>query len=154
MNGKRKSWLILASLALNIFLIAFVLGRSSAMLPFSPPMGGLPPFMLGGAMPPHGMSMPPRPPFIMPEMVLSKDEMDKEQPFAMARFEKVRQLRRQFATDIEKNNLSQEQIVAHFEQIDSVMEELKNHMKEKIAAKIAAMSPEERKSFIQELMRE
>lgn len=155
MSEKRKSWLMLASLALNIFLVAFVLGRNSAILPFPPPMGGMPPFMQSGM--PHaavGMNALKNPPFIMPEMLLSKEEMDAEQPFAMARFEKIRELRKQFATDIEKNNLSQEQIVAHFEQIEAVMEELKNHMKEKIAAKIAGMSPEERKRFIQELMRE
>ena len=155
MNDKQKSYGMLASLALNIFLVAFVLGRQSAMLPFPPPMGGMPPFMHGG-MPPGapGMAMRPHPPFIMPEMILSKEEMDKEQPFAMSRFEKIHDLRKQFALDLEKGDVSQAQIAQHFEQIDAVMEELKNHIKEKIMAKIATMTPEERKDFIQELMRE
>lgn len=154
MNEKLKSYLILGSLALNIFLIAFVLGRGSAMLPgFPSPVGGMLPLMQDGMMPPHGMGMP-RPPFIMPEMILSHEEMKAELPFATSRFKKIHELRKQFAADIKKGNLTQEQIIAHFEQIDAVMEELKNRMKEKVTVKLASMSPEERILFARELLRD
>lgn len=148
MNDKKKNWLLIGSIALNIFLVAFVLGRVSMMPPGFPPMGGpMPPFMHAGG----GM---PRPPFIMPEMVLSHEEMQKELPFAMERFEKIAKLRKQFVQDMEKGNLSHEEIVHHFDEIEAVMEELKNHMKETISAKLAKMTPEERKRFVKELMRD
>ncbi len=157
MNEKQKSYAMLASLALNIFLVAFMLGRGSAMLPgFSPPMGGMPPMVAGSMMPPGmpGGNPMARPPFIMPGMVLSKEEMDAELGFAMARFQKMHALREQFAADVEKDDLTPAQIKQHFEQIEAVMEELKNHMKEKITAKLTRMSPEERRRFVKEMMRE
>jgi uncharacterized membrane protein len=148
MSEKKKNWLLIGSVALNIFLVAFVLGRVSMLPPgFPPPGGPMPPFMQAGG------GMPPRPPFIMPEMVLSHEEMEKELPFAKERFDKIYALRKQFVADMEKGNLSHAEIVQHFDAIDAVMEELKNHMKETISDKLAKMTPEERKRFIKELMK-
>jgi hypothetical protein len=144
MNKKNISFLLFASIAFNIFLVAFCAGKIS-MLPINlMPMHPFPPFF--------ETAMPPHPPFILPEMALSKEEMKEEARFARDHFQKIQDLRYKFAKDIAQKDLTAEQITAHFDSIEFVLDDLKKHIKERMSSKISKMSLEERRRFASQFM--
>ena len=172
---------LIGSVALNIFLVAFILGRVSMhQLPPPPPppfaRGEMPPppfdggpggphggphgdMMARGDGPPppppgeHGHMPPPPPPFFAPADLFSPAEM--EEGFAKMRenFTKVEALREDFAKQLKEGNVTKEQALAHFTQVDGVMDGVKKEMQEKAAEKIGAMSPDERQRFADRLVR-
>jgi len=134
----------MGSVALNIFLVAFVFGRLSAM----PPM---PPFMDEPGR--GGMKMfghdapPPPPPFFKPEMIFSPEEMDKNFAVMDENFKKVEALRKSFAARLQESPVSADEAKQHFVEVDAIMESVRKEMTEKAAEKISKMTDEERKSF-------
>lgn len=145
-----KAWLGFGSLLLNLFLIAFIAGRSFALIPgFGPPVPGF------GPPPPFGLAgPPPPPPFIGPTMILSPDELKAAQAVARERFAQIEALRRQFAVRLETAPVSADDILGHFAEVDTVMEELKRNLHRKVAEKVIAMTPAEREQFARQLVRD
>ena len=163
-SGKARA-IFIGSVALNIFLIAFILGRVSmmGMMPPPPPpppfaMGDMPPpppegappppFAMGGHMlpPPMGGHMPP-PPFFAPADLFSPEEMHEGFEKMHENFTKIEALRQDFARQLQQGSVTKEQALAHFAQVDQVMDSVKKEMQEKAAQKISVMTPEERQRF-------
>jgi hypothetical protein len=143
-----KSALLLASLALNLFLVAFLMGRCTTpvMMP-SPFMGGN--FHGAGI---HGNNMPPPPPFFGPEALFNPKEMQENFSIMQNSFENGRKLREEFAAQLKKGKVTKEEVMKHFAEIDRIMAGVKEKMQEKAADKISAMSQEERKKFSDHLL--
>jgi hypothetical protein len=164
-NGKSNKGRIafFISLAVNIFLIAFTLGRISVP-GFMPPHLGMegrhfgPPPGLYGEMPPHFMhegphgGPPPRPPFFGPADLFSPEEMQTDALRMQESFNKIDGLRRDFANQLNANPLTKEDVLKHFSSIDQIENDVKKKMQEKAAAKISSMSPDERHRFANALL--
>ena len=141
-----KTILLLASLALNIFLVAFLLGRISTPVMMPPPA------FMGKHFPGAGHdTMPPPPPFFGPEALFEPREM--QESFAMIRnnFEEGRKLRGKFAAQLRKDQITKEDVLKHFAEIDRAMDEVREKMQERAADKISSMSREEREKFADHL---
>ena len=149
------------SIGLNIFLLAFVLGRASMPGLMQPP-----PFGMGHHMPP-GMydDMPPppfggmhhghKPPsFFSPADLFSPEEMQEDFAVMQQNFETIGKLRQDFAKRLEQDGVTKEEVIEHFAEIDQFMDKVKKQMQEKAAAKISTMSPDERKRFADRLLEE
>jgi len=147
-NKNRKA--LLGSIALNIFLVAFVLGHFGAFGMMPPP----PPFMMGGhpMMPPPMMGgMLPPPPFFGPSDLFSREEMKENFAHMQENFEKIQDLRQAFAEQLKKGSVTKEDVLKNFAQIDQLMMDVKKQAQEKAAEKISSMSPEQRKRFADKL---
>ncbi|MDI1228832.1 MAG: hypothetical protein PSY14_14220 [bacterium] len=135
---------LLASVALNVFLAAFVLGRMS-VLP------------QGDSMPsPAGMQTalrngPPPPPMFGPQELFGEDMKDNFKE-VQAHFEKVQTLRQEFAQDLMKGKVTEEQAAQHLAAIDAEMDGVKKSVQGKAAKKIADMPDEKRIAFAKRLM--
>ena len=181
--GKRQSAILLGSVAVNIFLAAFVLGRLSSPATMPPPpgmdmqrmmmqqqMGGnsmqgmQPPMMMqggpgnpgggppggpGGAQ--NGMFRPP-PPLFEPNQMFDPQEMQQAAAEVQGNFEKIQNLKKDFAEKLTQGTVTKEDILKHFTEIDGVMDNVKIKMQEKAAEKISAMSDEERRQFAGRLL--
>jgi hypothetical protein len=162
-----RSFALLLSLAVNIFLAAFLLGRASTGLG-GLDLGHLSPFHtaavdagfchhggLPGEMPPPpdgGLSGPPHhPPFIHSNAVFSEEEMAADEPFIKQEFAKIRELRTTFIQQLATGEVSEHDIDQHFIAVEKVMDELKDHVRKRVAKKIGAMTPEERKQLSERL---
>jgi hypothetical protein len=169
--GHKGRIALLGSIILNIFFVAFILGRISVfgLMPPPPPFGmgdHMPPHMMFGATPPppfggmmrggmHGeMPMPPPPPFFSPADLFTPEEMKQDFAKMEENFGKMRTLRQDFGKQLEQGPVSKEDVLKHFAVIDQLMESVKKQMREKAAEKISAMSPEERKRFADRLSSE
>jgi uncharacterized membrane protein len=121
------------SLALNIFLLAFLAGRPGHH-----------------SMPPEGMLKPP-PPFLRPESVFSAEELAELDQFAQPRFAAMQQLRETFAAQLESDTLPPDALPAYFAATDSIMNELRDHMQEAMSAKLATLPAQARADMAQQL---
>lgn len=178
MNTQSKlHYALLASVAVNIFMGAFVLGKLSAPVPMPPPpplpfeMGeNMPPSSEGipsGARdgerrhptkkwrddfrPPHGEYMPP--PLFAPADLFSPEEM--QEGFAKMRntFKQVRALRKDFAEKLKQGEVTTQQVRDHFVQVEQMMNAAKQEMQEKAAEKISAMTPQQRQEFAEKMLK-
>ena len=136
---------LLASVALNVFLAAFVLGRMSVL-----PQGGSTPT-------PAGMQTalrngPPPPPMFGPQELFGDDEMKDRFKEVQAHFEKVQMLRQEFAQDLMKGKVTEEQAAQHLAAIDAEMDGVKKSVQGKAAKKIAEMPDDKRLAFAKRLM--
>lgn len=136
----------IGSLALNVFLLAFVLGRLS-MAPPPPPHHEL------GFHGPHG-DMPPPPPFFSPSGLFTPDEMKADAAANKATFDKMRDLRKSFGQQLQKGNVTKEQVLNHFAEIDKIMDDMRHSTQQRVADKITSMSVEERANFGEKLMQD
>lgn len=146
-----KPVIMLASLALNIFLVAFLLGRVT-----NPGMMPPPPDFFGadggkGGMMREARPFPP-PPFFGPDSVFSKKEMDEHFDTMRQKFEQTEGIRNEFAERLKKEKMSKEDIRAHFTEMEKEMSAMKREMMEKVVDKIDQMDDEERKAFATRLL--
>ncbi|MDE1900487.1 MAG: hypothetical protein KGI37_02440 [Alphaproteobacteria bacterium] len=142
---------LFVSVAANIFLVAFTLGRFSDH-PYGPPhgfdgFGPPPPGMYGDNAHRHGM----HPPFFGPELLFSADEMRAQQHDMRADFAKIAALRAGFAAKLAAGPVSKDDVLQNFAAIDQVMDAVKKETQEKAAEKISTMSDADRMSFARRL---
>jgi hypothetical protein len=95
--------------------------------------------------------MPP-PPFFGPRSLFTPQEMEKNFSLMKKNFDAMQKLRADFAQRLKKGSVSREEVIAHFSDVEKIMEEVKKDMREKTADKISAMTLEERESFAQQLL--
>ncbi len=138
MNNKA----LLASVALNVFLAAFVLGRMSVLQASTPaPMMKMD-FSNG----------PPPPPMFGPQELFGEDDMKENFKDVQAHFEKVQGLRQEFAQTLMKGKVTEEQAAQHLNAIDAEMDGVKKSVQGKAAKKIADMPDDKRLEFAKRLM--
>ena len=133
----------IGSIVLNIFLIAFLLGRM-CMAP--PPPFGHPPGE-------HGDRMPP-PPFFSPSGLFTPEEMKADAAKNKQSFDKMNEVRKAFGAKLQQGPVSREEVQEHFAEIDKLMEDLRTSSQSRIIDKITSMSVEERNSFGKKLMQD
>lgn len=154
---------LFVSFAINIFLVAFTLGRFSLM-GFAPP-----PFGMDGhdmMQPPMFEEMPPppipdmeshdgrrpHPHFFGPADLFGSEEIKKHSEQMRENFEKIHDLRNDFAKRLSAGSVTKEEVMKHFADIDQLMDMIKKQTQEKAADKISAMTPEERQEFADSLL--
>ncbi|MDR3424570.1 MAG: hypothetical protein P4M13_05765 [Alphaproteobacteria bacterium] len=145
-SDKKYRAALLASVAANIFLVAFTLGRFSAP-DMPPPMGA------HGMFPPgiqRGEPMPP--PFFGPGDLFGPGEIREDETRMRENFEKMNALRQNFAKKLQSGPVSKEDVLKHFADVGQVMEGVKKEAQEKAAEKISAMSAEDRDRLAQTLL--
>lgn len=145
-QGKQRL-LFIGSIALNIFLVAFVLGRLS-VFGFAPPPPP-PPFGAPGV---HG-EMPPPPPPVGMSGLLSREEMREQMKGMRENFGKIREIRKGFAEKLKAGPVTKEEALAHFAQIDGMMDGVRKQTQVKMAEKISSLSAEDRLRFAEKLDR-
>ena len=162
--GNKGRIVLLGSVAFNIFLIAFLLGRLSmpGLLPPPPPFVHMPAPMMCGEMPPPFAGMPqgrmrgdmpaPPPPFFSPADLFTAEEMKQDFAIMQQHFKKMKTLRQDFAKQLEHGQVSKEEVLKHFTEVDQLMADVKKKMQEKAATKISTMSLEDRKRFAERLL--
>ncbi|MFA5040087.1 MAG: hypothetical protein WC464_00440 [Bdellovibrionales bacterium] len=133
-----------ASVAANIFFVAFLLGR------FIPHEGLLPFEHVGRVQ--GGMLPGPMPPVFGPHDLFKPDEVRADEARLRKNFEEMDTMRKAFAAKLQTGPVSKEEALKHFEEIDKVMEGIKKEAKERFADRISAMSDAERQRFSQKLM--
>ena len=145
--------LLIVSLAFNIFLVAFVIGRASM-----PPSISNPNFMFDNhnrMPPPHNMQqgeMPPPPPFLFSSADLfNHQEMKEDFSSVQAGFDKIYILRKNFIEQLKKDKITKEEILKHFSEVDKVMSDVRNKTQEKAAEKIVNMTKTQRDEFIEKI---
>ncbi|MBL8712606.1 MAG: hypothetical protein JNM12_06880 [Alphaproteobacteria bacterium] len=139
MNNKA----LLASVALNVFLAAFVLGRMSVLPPSMP----APAFTKGDQ-----RNGPPPPPMFGPQELFGADEMKEHFKEIEGRFEKVQALRKEFAQTLMQGKVTEEQAAQHLAAIDAEMDGVKKSVQGKAAKKIADLPDDKRLEFAKRLM--
>lgn len=160
---------MLASLAVNIMLISFVVGRITVTPPKPPlPATAMVSYASGEqcehgweeedemAPPPyHGAhdDMPPPPPFFGPHDIFSREEMEHERENMHAHFEQMDAMRTAFAHVMEQRAVTKQEVLDHFAEVDKIMDGLRISTQDKVADKIAKMNDTERKEFAQKLLR-
>ena len=158
-NKKCGRAVLLSSVALNIFLAAFVLGRVSMHLMEPPPPPPPPPFAAGAMPPPpfggpgvghhdheHGHFFGPADLFTPEEMKEGADKMHEN-------FKQVDMLRSDFAHQLQHGGVTKEQALEHFAKVDQLMESMKKDMQDKAASKISQMSDADRERFAEHLLK-
>jgi hypothetical protein len=144
---KKHCRLLLASAALNIFLIAFMLGRCGMVHDHHGPHEEHGEMRSGSMMPP-----PPR--FFSPEDLFTPEEMKQDAPMFHANFEAMKKMRSEFAAKLKQGSVTKEEVLAHFAERDKMMGETKKKLQEKAANKIASLTPEAREKFASEVLEE
>ncbi len=139
MNNKA----LLASVALNVFLAAFMLGRMSVL-----PGGANVTAMVKN----DTRNGPPPPPMFGPQELFGDDGMKDNFKDVQAHFEKVQVLRQQFAQALMNGKVTEEQAAQHLTAIDAEMDGVKKSVQEKAAKKIADMPDDKRIAFAKRLM--
>lgn len=134
---------LLASVALNVFLVAFVLGRMS-VLPASLPA---PAFTKGDQ-----RNGPPPPPMFGPQELFGADEMKDHFKEIEGHFEKMQALRKEFAQTLMQGKVTEEQAAQHLAAIDAEMDDVKKSVQGKAAKKIADFPDDKRLKFAKRLM--
>lgn len=152
-SNKKLGVTLATSVALNIFLAAFMLGHVSNMPPLPPEHGGA--WGMGREHHHHGGpdGMAPPPPFFAPGELFTQEEMKQDAEQMHSSFEAAQALRKAFAERLQKGSISKEEALAHFAEVDRLMDNTKKHMQEKVAEKIAAMNAEERSHFAEALLK-
>jgi hypothetical protein len=152
---------LIGSVTLNIFLLAFVLGRMSMgpPPPPPPPHGGPGFFGMHEGPPPHGPhpgdhgDMPP-PPFFSPSGLFSPEEMKADAAKNKENFDKMHDMRKAFGAQLQQGPVTRDQVLAHFAEIDQIMDTLRHSTQDRVADKITSMSVEERARFGEKLVQE
>jgi|GEM_PF-953404 hypothetical protein len=144
-SNKKSPLALFISVAANIFLAAFILGRFSAHDMPHPPMG------------PPDMFQPDRhrefaPPTFGPGDLFAPWEIHADEARMHENFEKMDALRKAFAEQLQTGPMSKEEALKHFASIDGVMEGVKKEAQERAAEKISTMSESERNHFAQLLL--
>jgi uncharacterized membrane protein len=139
MNNKA----LLASVALNVFLVAFVLGRMS-VLPASLPVPALTKN--------NTRNGPPPPPMFGPQELFGADEMKEHFKEIEGHFEKVQALRKEFAQTLMQGKVTERQAAEHLVAIDAEMDGVKKSVQGKAAKKIADLPDDKRLEFAKRLM--
>ncbi|MEZ0224087.1 MAG: hypothetical protein ACAH83_06010 [Alphaproteobacteria bacterium] len=180
-TGKKQTAILLGSVAVNIFLVAFVFGRLSSpgTMPPPPPFGGdmqqrmmmAQQQKMGGGPPggPGGQGMMaygpgggqsdgatfnmrvPPPPVFGPQDVFNPQEMQESMQEMQQNFQKAETLRADFAKRLSEGGVTKDDVLKHFADVDAIMGSVKNKVQEKTAEKIAAMPEQERKAFAERL---
>lgn len=140
---EKQRIVLIGSVLLNVFLVAFIIGRATMMPPPPPPPP--PP----GA---HG-EMPPPPPMVGPAELFSPGEMRAEMEAMKGNFDKVRDIRKAFAAKLKAGPVSKEEVLAHFDHVDQLMAQIRDQTQEKMAEKIANLNPEQRQRFASRMER-
>ncbi|MDR3448949.1 MAG: hypothetical protein P4M15_04235 [Alphaproteobacteria bacterium] len=158
-SGKKGGAALFVSVAANIFLVAFTLGRFSTPGFMPPPgFGGHAMMFLPGmhaGPPPFGESgdfMPPPSPLFGPGDLFTPDEVRADELRMREDFAKIEGLRKDFATQLETGPISKDDVLKHFSDIDQVMNTVKKEAQTRAADKISAMSPEDRQKFAQSML--
>ncbi|MDE1152663.1 MAG: hypothetical protein PW788_09015 [Micavibrio sp.] len=154
-NFNANSPLFLGSAALNIFLVAFILGRLTGAPHFGPPPWAhdgqhQQDFMrdMAGA----GKGDRERPPLFGPDDLFTKEEREANIAAVNPLFDKAQALRESFAKHLKDHAVTKEEVVKHFESVDKIMETLIRTMQDRAAVKMAALPEEERKKFAEHLL--
>ena len=134
-----------ASIAANIFFVAFALGRLGPHDMFPQPMEHGGPF--------HAEMRPGLPPPMFgPGDLFEPDEMRADEARMRKDFDEMDALRKTFATQLQAGPVSKESVLKHFADIDQVMDGIKKEAQGHVADKISSMSEDERKHFAQTLL--
>jgi hypothetical protein len=133
-SDKKCRIVFFASMAVNIFLVALMLGHWSA--PLMPP----PPPMVG----PGGFGPPPA---FGPGDIFRPEEMNADEARMRKDFEKMESLRKAFAAQLEAGPVNKENVLKHFAAMDEIMDGVQKEVRERAAEKISSMSESERKNF-------
>lgn len=134
--------LLFVSVAVNIFLAAFVLGRVSATGPLAAMNAG------GPGNP--AFNGPPPPPMFGAEDLLGPGMQEMAE--VQKNFAEMQTLRHAFAERLKQGPVTKEEALAHLTAVDQGMEAVKTKLQEKAAGKIAAMGDAERAKFADRLM--
>lgn len=153
----------IGSLTLNVFLIAFILGKLSvfgppggpAMMP--PPPHGAPPEMAGI---PHGGDMPPPPPgigggpggILRPTDLFTPEELQQHFSEMQEAFDRVKAVRTDFANKIKGEGLTREEVLQNLSEVDKIMDGVRSNMQQKAADKLMAMTPDERSRVAERIL--
>lgn len=151
---------LLISVAINIFLAAFILGRVSMPGMMPPPFEHHHVGIWGGSehndMRQHPMAQGPghgdHSPFIGPANIFTPEEMKANEEQMHQTFDKVKALRIEFANQLKKGPVSKEQALQHFAEINKLISTVRSQTQEKAATKISTMSQQEREDFAQKLL--
>lgn len=133
--------LLFISVAVNIFLAAFVLGRVSA----TGTLTGTSSAVQAG-----GMFSPPPPPMFGAEDLLGPDI--KDLPEIEQHFAEMQKLRQDFATRLKQGPVTKDEARAHFAEVDRRMDSVKAGLQDKLAEKIAGMNDADRARLAARLM--
>jgi len=131
------------SIAFNIFLIAFILGRGHF---FQSGMHNQPAHDSAAVTPqgPRGYGMLGHPSALMSQALFSRIEIEADRPYIEEHFERMHKIRKELAAQLRSGKATPESIKQHFAKIDAIMKEVKDHMREKAQSRINTMSPEEK----------
>lgn len=140
---KKSHLAFIGSVALNIFLLAFVLGRMSMAPPPPPP----PPFGEHGPRGMHGGG-----PFFSPSGLFTPEEMKAEMAKGKENFDKMRDLRKAFAAKLKQGPVTRDEVAAHFAEMDKMMDTMRKSTQKRVADKITSMSDEDRTRFADKLL--
>lgn len=142
---------LLLSVAINIFLVAFFLGRMSpgAFFPGGPKpeMGpGMGPEMGKGPAGPmrEGRNAPP-PFFADMEILLGPEGAASAREDLRETFDEMSDARRDFLKLIQKPDLTKEEVLSHFADMDKIHESLRVRLQNQLADRLVSLSTEERR---------
>ncbi len=138
---------LVTSVAANIFMVAFLLGKMGAG-PEAPPQPSGP---MGAMSPQAGPGFVP-PPAFGPGDLFKPEDLQADEIRLQSKFEKMDALRKDFAKQLESSAITKEQALKHFADINQIMDGVKKEAQERMADKIASMSETERKNFAQTLI--
>ncbi|MDD3371746.1 MAG: hypothetical protein PHE27_07995 [Alphaproteobacteria bacterium] len=137
---------LVVSVAANIFLVAFVLGR----LTVGQPPAAAPANFRGMMRPPAGHMMPP--PMFGPSDLFGPDEVRADETRMREHFDKMDSLRKAFASQLQAGPVSKDDVLKHFADIDQALVNVKKEAQERAAEKISSMSDDDRSHLAQTLL--
>lgn len=157
-----------ASVAANIFLVAFVLGRLTGPgfhhdhgpHDFPPPPPG---FEHGVDSDGHGFGPPggfehhadgehSHSPFMGPKELFTADELKANQEHLQKDFDQIGKLRHDFAVKLDARPVSKDDVLKHFAEIDQVMDAVRKESQQKASDKISTLSESDRHKFAKALL--
>lgn len=172
MTGLSKSQLALCvSLAINLFLLAFMAGRMTAA-PFMPmpPMPMAVPMMIGpGPMPPFGAQGPgglgpspmdhagdmmPRPPIALLGKLFSPEELRQEFADVQQTFATMNKMRAEFARQLAAGPVTKDAVLQHFAATETLMTQSLRKLQTKVAERVSTLPDTERRDFAAKLLQE
>jgi len=139
---------LLGSLALNIFLVAFGLGRGGMHPPADVLIG---PYGKVGHEAAGGTGKMPPPPFMRPDMLFSKEEMAEGFATMKESFKTLGKNRKEFADTLEARPVSKEEVLAHFAELNRETDRLRDDFQQRAAEKISALPENKREEFAKKL---
>lgn len=154
---------LLVSLGINIFLVAFILGRlTGPVMPMPPmPFGGADMPSVTAAAPPAGDEEPchsKKAFYGKKDGVLSglfsEAEMNTHSEAARTKFDQIKKAKQDFAARLTEGPVSEEEAMAFFTAMGGHFERMKAEMHVKAAAKVAAMDDSQRAAFAARLKRD